>query len=126
MARRTFFHWARKEYLNSNSPYGDFAKDMSIDADFPCFHAFTENGLEKYHDEVIHHLHRSSACAKAIDTFEEMFKEYLSSMNHTYNSRKEYYKTWRANNKDKIATYNRQYWERKERKFTEGRMQING
>ena len=114
MSRQPFFHWARKEYLDSHNPYGDFTRDMSMDADFPWFHAFTKNSLDRYHDEVISHLHLSNACAQAIDTFEEMFKVYLSSMEHSYNSRKEYYKTWRANNKDKIATYNRKYWERKE------------
>ena len=113
MARQPFFHWARNEFLDSRSPYGDFARDMVMDRQFPWLHSFTKSGLEKYHDWVISHLHSSNACAAAIDTFEEMFKEYLSSMDHSYDSRKEYYKKWRANNKEKIADYNKRYWERK-------------
>ena len=34
----------------------------------------------------------------------------------TYNARKLYYKKWRAKNKDKITQYNRQYWERREKR----------
>ena len=37
----------------------------------------------------------------------------------TYESRKEYYKQWRSKNKDRIAKYNKQYWERKEKQWQE-------
>lgn len=32
----------------------------------------------------------------------------------THNARREYYKQWRAKNKDKISEYNKNYWKRKE------------
>jgi hypothetical protein len=47
---------------------------------------------------------------KALEAKRKYNKEYRDSHKKTL---KEYYKTWRQNNSDKIKQYNSAYWEKK-------------
>ena len=37
----------------------------------------------------------------------------IKNNEQTLKGRREYYKKWRSNNKDKIKEYNKRYWEKK-------------
>ena len=37
----------------------------------------------------------------------------IKNNEQTLKARREYYKKWRSNNKDKIKEYNKRYWEKK-------------
>lgn len=113
MGRILFYHWAKAKYLNEDNPNGDFVMDMVCDRKFPWYHCFTRKSLNDYRETVIYHLNAMNACDDAISVFGALFDEYLNDLEHTYESRKEYYKEWRRKNPDKVAKYNRSYWERK-------------
>lgn len=113
MSRLLFYHWAKDKYLNDDTPNGDFTMDMVCDRDFPWNHCFTKKALNDYREMVIFHLKKKHACDEAISTFETIFNEYIDSLAHTYESRKDYYKKWRQQNPERIAKYNRDYWNRK-------------
>ena len=113
MANLVFYHWAKGKYLGADNPNGDFVHDMCCDRDFPFLHSKSEKGLEDYHNLVLSYLHNKNACCQAIDVFEELFTEYKGGIKHTYNARSDYYKKWRKEHKEKIAEYNKKYWEKK-------------
>lgn len=66
-----FFKWA-KEFEKEASPYGDFARDMVRDMNFPRIADYRV---------ICRYLYRIGACSKAIDVFEEMWRLYERESN---------------------------------------------
>ena len=61
-----FFNWAKK-FAKEDNPYGDFAKDMLHEFDFPVL---------AEHDFILWYLKRKHACKEAKAVFEELWKMY--------------------------------------------------
>lgn len=55
------------QYETEDSPRGDFAKDVIYDSDFPAF---------SDHDCILGYLRSLGACSRAIDLFEETYKDF--------------------------------------------------
>ena len=68
-----FRNWLRKNYIDENSPEGDFARDVWSDKKFPS------NGLRKFdgwHRIFEGYLTRAGACSDCMNVFEKCWKEY--------------------------------------------------
>ncbi len=61
-----FYKWAMR-FTDEVSPYGDFARDMKQDFEFPVF---------AEHEIILDYLEMINACRTAIDVFENMWKDY--------------------------------------------------
>jgi len=71
----TFYTFMIKHYLNSNSPEGDFARDMKGDKK-----SFPSNSKGKYndwHDVILDYLYSRNACMECLVIFEECWEEYV-------------------------------------------------
>ena len=64
----SFRRWLLEKYLKDNSPYGDFARDVKIDDDFP------RKARDGY--EIKWYLENKNCCAECLETFEDLWKEY--------------------------------------------------
>lgn len=62
----TFKNWVLENYINEDSPEGDFAMDMRDDKDFP-------------ETKVYDYLRRVRACREAVQTYRELRKLYRYS-----------------------------------------------
>lgn len=62
-----FFKWVLENYLGKDNPKGDFADDIAHDFAFP---AVADRKI------LLSYLAHCGACADAVETFEELWREY--------------------------------------------------
>lgn len=69
-----FFKWAIANFIDEQSPVGDFVRDMANDFEFPVL---SEKGI------IINYLFRVGACNGAVDAFEELWRLYERETSRT-------------------------------------------
>lgn len=71
----TFYTYMTRNYLNSDCPAGDLARDMKFDSEnFPRNRPCKFKG---WYAIIRSYLERNGACSACIDTFEECWEEYV-------------------------------------------------
>lgn len=66
MIKQSFKIWS-KQFIHDNSPFGDVARDIESDSDFP-------NYVSRY--RLRRYLEDQGACDACLNVFDEMFEEY--------------------------------------------------
>ncbi len=71
-----FKTWLR-QYLNDDTPYGDFARDVTADKQFPKNYPLRKEGAERVdHNIILYHLKARHACSECVAVFEETWSLY--------------------------------------------------
>lgn len=69
-----YINWMKKNYIDSDCPKGDLARDIKRDENFPKNRTGKFDGWRRL---ILSYLYRQEACDGCLAAFEESWKEYV-------------------------------------------------